>query len=111
MAHYRIFRRIDLAVQALAGFLSVNDGPDGRPFVPGAAKVAVLAAGLTAPFRVLMALIGANGRSRALHSMRHVRQLLPWCVPAGSAIRGQCGPRSASSSVSAGRVLSGFTHR
>ena len=28
----------DLAVQALAGFLSVNDGPDGTPVVPGAAS-------------------------------------------------------------------------
>ncbi|WP_373487399.1 CaiB/BaiF CoA transferase family protein, partial [Blastomonas sp.] len=47
----------DMAVQALSGFLSVNDGPDGTPVVPGA-PAADMAAGLTALSAVLMALIG-----------------------------------------------------
>ena len=44
----------DMAVQAMAGFLSVNDGPDGTPVVPGVPS-ADMAASLTALSAVLMA--------------------------------------------------------
>lgn len=47
----------DMVVQALAGFLSVNDGADGAPVVPGV-PAADMAAGLTALSAVLMALLG-----------------------------------------------------
>ena len=47
----------DMAVQALSGFLSVNDGVGGTPAVPGA-PAADMAAGLTALAAVLMALLG-----------------------------------------------------
>jgi CoA:oxalate CoA-transferase len=47
----------DMAVQALTGFLSVNDGGDGKPVVP-AVPSADMAAGLTGLSAVLMALLG-----------------------------------------------------
>jgi len=87
----------DMAVQALAGFLSVNDGPDGTPVVPGAPS-ADLAAGLTALSAVLMALVGrARTGEGAYIDCAMFDSLLPWCVhTAGSAIAGGAAPRSAS---------------
>lgn len=86
----------DMAVQALAGFLSVNDGPDGTPVVPGAPS-ADMAAGLTALSAVLMALIGrASTGEGAYIDCAMFDSLLPWCVhTAGSAIVGGEAPRSA----------------
>jgi crotonobetainyl-CoA:carnitine CoA-transferase CaiB-like acyl-CoA transferase len=87
----------DMAVQALAGFLSVNDGPDGTPVVPGAPS-ADLAAGLTALSAVLMALIGRERTGEGAYiDCAMFDSLLPWCVhTAGSAIAGGDAPRSAS---------------
>jgi CoA:oxalate CoA-transferase len=84
-------------VQALAGFLSVNDGPDGTPVVPGAPS-ADLAAGLTALSAVLMALIGRERTGEGAYiDCAMFDSLLPWCVhTAGSAIAGGDAPRSAS---------------
>ncbi len=85
----------DMAVQALAGFMSVNDGPDGMPVVPGAPS-ADLAAGLTALSAVLMALIGrTNSGEGAYIDCAMFDSLLPWCVhTAGSAIAGGESPVS-----------------
>ena len=85
----------DMAVQALAGFLSVNDGLDGAPVVPGAPS-ADLAAGTTALAGVLMALIGraTTGEGDYL-DIAMFDSLLPWCAhTAGSAIAGGPPPRS-----------------
>ena len=86
----------DMAVQALAGFLSVNDGPDGTPVVPGAAS-ADMAAGLTALVAVLMALIGREQSGAGDYlDIAMFDSLLPWCAhTAGSAIAGGPAPRSA----------------
>ncbi len=87
----------DVATQALAGFLSVNDGPDGTPVVPGTPS-ADMAAGLTALSATLMALVGreASGRGDYIDCAMF-DSLLPWCVhTAGSAIAGGDSPRSAS---------------
>ncbi len=85
----------DMAVQALAGFLSVNDGPDGMPVVPGAPS-ADMAAGLTALSAVLMALIGrTNSGEGAYIDCAMFDSLMPWCVhTAGSAIAGGESPVS-----------------
>ena len=85
----------DLAVQALAGFLSVNDGPDGTPVVPGAAA-ADIAAGLTALSAVLMALVGRNRTGTGDYiDIAMFDSLLPWCAhTASSAIAGGPAPRS-----------------
>jgi crotonobetainyl-CoA:carnitine CoA-transferase CaiB-like acyl-CoA transferase len=85
----------DLAVQALAGFLAVNDGPDGTPVVPGAPS-ADMAAGLTALSGVLMALLGrARTGEGAYLDCAMFDSLLPWCIhTAGSAIIGGEAPRS-----------------
>lgn len=85
----------DMAVQALAGFLSVNDGPDGTPVVPGAAS-ADIASGLTALSSVLMALIGRDRTGEGAYiDCAMFDSLLPWCVhTAGSAIAGGEGPLS-----------------
>lgn len=86
----------DMAVQALAGFLAVNDGPDGTPVVPGVPS-ADMAAGLTALSGVLMALIGRarTGRGAQL-DLAMYDALLPWCAHiAGDAIVGGAVPRSA----------------
>jgi len=87
----------DMAVQALAGFLSVNDGPDGAPVVPGVAS-ADMAAGLTALSAVLMALLGRERTGEGAYiDTAMFDSLLPWCVhTAGSAIAGGESPRSAS---------------
>ncbi|MGL4542575.1 MAG: CaiB/BaiF CoA transferase family protein, partial [Polymorphobacter sp.] len=86
----------DMAVQALAGFLSVNDGADGTPVVPGT-PAADMAAGLTALSAVLMALIGrqASGRGDYIDCAMF-DSLLPWCAHiAGDAIAGGAAPVSA----------------
>ncbi len=85
----------DMAVQALAGFLSVNDGLDGRPVVPGA-PAADLAAGLTALSAVLMALIGREKSGKGDYiDVAMFDSLLPWCAhTAGSAIAGGPAPVS-----------------
>jgi crotonobetainyl-CoA:carnitine CoA-transferase CaiB-like acyl-CoA transferase len=87
----------DMAVQAMAGFLSVNDGIDGTPVVPGVPS-ADLAAGLTGLSAVLMALIGREKSGRGDYiDCAMFDSLLPWCAHiAGSAIMGGEGPRSAS---------------
>lgn len=87
----------DMAVQALAGFLSVNDGPDGTPVVPGAPS-ADMAAGLTALSAVLMALVGRDRSGEGAHiDCAMFDSLLPWCAhTAGSAIAGGESPKSAS---------------
>lgn len=86
----------DMAVQALAGFLSVNDGPDGIPVVPGAPS-ADMAAGLTALSGVLMALIGRERSGRGDYlDIAMFDALLPWCAHiAGGAIAGGAAPQSA----------------
>ncbi|MGJ3647700.1 CaiB/BaiF CoA transferase family protein [Sphingomonas sp. GlSt437] len=86
----------DMAVQALAGSLSVNDGPDGTPVVPGVPS-ADMAAGLTALSAVLMALIGRERTGRGDHiDIAMFDALLPWSAHvAGSAIMGGDAPRSA----------------
>lgn len=87
----------DMAVQALAGFLSVNDGPDGTPVVPGAPS-ADMAAGLTALSAVLMALVGRERTGEGAYiDCAMFDSLLPWCAhTAGSAIAGGESPQSAS---------------
>ena len=87
----------DMAVQAMAGFLSVNDGPDGTPVVPGVPS-ADMAASLTALSAVLMALIG---REKSGHGdfidCAMFDSLLPWCGHiAGDAIMGGAAPKSSS---------------
>ena len=85
----------DMAVQALAGFMSVNDGPDGMPVVPGAPS-ADLAAGTTALAGVLMALLARarTGEGDYL-DIAMFDSLLPWCAhTAGSAIAGGAAPKS-----------------
>ena len=86
----------DMAVQAMAGFLSVNDGPDGAPVVPGVPS-ADMAAGLTALSAVLMALIGRDASGRGDYiDCTMFDSLLPWCAHiAGDAIMGNAAPRSA----------------
>jgi crotonobetainyl-CoA:carnitine CoA-transferase CaiB-like acyl-CoA transferase len=87
----------DMAVQALAGFLSVNDGPDGTPVVPGVPS-ADMAAGLTGLSAVLMALIGRERTGQGDYvDLAMFDSLLPWCSHiAGGAIIGGEPPRSAS---------------
>ena len=85
----------DMAVQALAGFLSVNDGPDGAPVVPGVAS-SDMAAGLTALSAVLMALVGRERTGEGAYiDCAMFDSLLPWCAhTAGSAIAGGPSPVS-----------------
>jgi crotonobetainyl-CoA:carnitine CoA-transferase CaiB-like acyl-CoA transferase len=91
-----------MAVQALAGFLSVNDGPDGTPVVPGVPS-ADMAAGLTALSAVLMALIGRERTGRGDYiDCAMFDALLPWCAHiAGDAIAGGARPGRRSSVRSA----------
>lgn len=93
MAHHPAH---DMAVQALAGSLSVNDGPDGTPVVPGVPG-ADMAAGLTGLSAVLMALIGREKTGRGDYcDIAMFDALLPWSAHvAGSAIMGGDAPRSA----------------
>ena len=85
----------DMAVQALAGFLSVNDGPDGRPVVPGV-PASDVAAGLTGLAAVLMALIGRERTGQGDHiDIAMFDSLLPWGAHiAGSALAGGPAPQS-----------------
>lgn len=85
----------DMATQALAGFLSVNDGPDGTPVVPGTAS-SDMAAGLTALSATLMALMGRASTGKGDYiDCAMFDSLLPWCVhTAGSAIMGGDAPAS-----------------
>jgi crotonobetainyl-CoA:carnitine CoA-transferase CaiB-like acyl-CoA transferase len=86
----------DMAVQALAGFISVNDAGDGsRPVVPGV-PAADVAAGLTGLSAVLMALIGRERTGQGDYlDIAMFDSLLPWCAHiAGSAIAGGEPPRS-----------------
>lgn len=85
----------DMAVQALAGFLSVNDGADGIPVVPGTAA-SDMAAGLTALSGVLMALLARTRTGKGDYlDIAMFDSLLPWGVhTAGSAIAGGPAPLS-----------------
>lgn len=85
----------DIAVEALAGFLSVNDGPDGTPVVPGP-PAADMAAGLTALSAVLMALLARERTGEGDYiDVAMFDAMLPWCAHiAGSAIMGGASPRS-----------------
>lgn len=87
----------DLAVQAMAGFLSVNDGPDGTPVVPGVAA-SDMAAGLTALSATVMALYAARGSGQGDYiDCAMFDSLMPWCAhTAGSAIAGAAAPLSES---------------
>ena len=96
----------DIAVQAFAGFLSVNDGGDGVPVVPGVAA-ADMAAGLTGLSAVLMALIGrqASGKGDYIDCAMF-DSILPWCTHvAGSAISGNAAPVSHSQRSLGGAAL------
>jgi crotonobetainyl-CoA:carnitine CoA-transferase CaiB-like acyl-CoA transferase len=92
MAHHPAH---DMATQALAGFLSVNDGVDGMPVVPGTPS-ADMAAGLTGLSAVLMALIGREKTGQGDYiDCAMFDSLLPWCAHiAGSAIAGGLPPVS-----------------
>lgn len=85
----------DMAVQALAGFLSVNDGSDGMPVVPGV-PAADMAAGLTGLSAVLMALIGRQQTGLGDYiDVAMFDAMLPWCAHIiGDAISGGEPPRS-----------------
>ena len=85
----------DLAVQALGGFLSVTDGDDGTPVVPGVAA-SDMAAGLTALSAVLMALLARESSGKGDYiDCAMFDALLPWCAhTAGSAIAGGAAPVS-----------------
>ncbi len=86
MAHHPAH---DLAVQALSGFLSVNDGTDGMPVVPGVPS-ADMAAGLNGLSAVLMALIGREKTGRGDYvDIAMFDSMLPWSAHiAGGAISG-----------------------
>ncbi len=92
MAHHPAH---DLVVQALTGHLSVNDGSDGKPAVPGvpAADMAVSLTGLSA---VLMALLGRERTGEGAYiDCAMFDSLLPWCVHiAGAALVGGNAPTS-----------------
>lgn len=92
MAHHPAH---DLAVQALSGFLSVNDGPDGMPVVPGIPS-ADMAAGLNGLSAVLMALIGRDKTGLGDYvDIAMFDSMLPWCAHiAGDAIQGGKAPTS-----------------
>jgi crotonobetainyl-CoA:carnitine CoA-transferase CaiB-like acyl-CoA transferase len=96
----------DMAVQAHAGFLGVNDGAPSvddaargiasTPVVPGVAS-SDMAAGLTGLAAVLMALIGRakSGRGDYL-DIAMLDSLLPWCAhTAGSVFTTGESPKSA----------------
>ena len=86
----------DMAVQAMSGFLSVNDSVDGTPVVPGVAA-SDMAAGLTALSAVLMALVARERTGEGDYvDIAMLDSLLPWCAhTAGSAIAGGPSPVSA----------------
>lgn len=86
----------DIAVEALSGFLSVNDGPDGTPVVPGV-PAADMAAGLTALAAVLGALLAREKTGVGEYlDIAMFDSMLPWCAHiAGEALGGGASPRSA----------------
>jgi len=86
----------DLVVEALSGFLSVNDSGEGEPVVPGV-PAADMAAGLTALSAVLMALMGREKTGRGDYvDCAMFDSLLPWSAHiAGGALAGGDPPRSA----------------
>ncbi len=96
----------DMAVQALAGFLSVNDDTEGKPVVPGVAS-SDMAAGLTALSAVLMALVGRERTGEGAYiDCAMFDALLPWCAhTAGSAIAGGGSPQSSSQRSLGGAAL------
>jgi crotonobetainyl-CoA:carnitine CoA-transferase CaiB-like acyl-CoA transferase len=68
----------DIAAQALSGLLSVNDGPDGTPVVPGV-PASDMAAALTALSAILMALVGrAQSGAGDYVDVSMLSSLLPW---------------------------------
>ena len=71
----------DLGAQALAGFLSLSPGPDGRPAMP-ALPVADIALSLSALSGILMALLrrATTGRGDFL-DMSMLDTLAPWAAP------------------------------
>jgi len=85
----------DLAVQALAGFLSVNDDERGDPVVPGVAA-SDMAAALTALSGVLMALLAREKSGEGTYlDIAMLDSLMPWCVhTASEAIAGGKAPVS-----------------
>ena len=85
----------DMAVQAMAGFLSVNNAGSEAPVVPGV-PAADAAAGLTALSGVLMALVAAQRTGQGDYlDIAMFDSLLPWCAHiAGDAILGGASPRS-----------------
>ena len=87
----------DLIVQALTGFLAVNDGGDGTPVVPGvpSADMAVALTGLSA---VMMALFARERSGRGdVIDCAMTDALLPWSAHlAGEALAGGPAPHSAS---------------
>jgi crotonobetainyl-CoA:carnitine CoA-transferase CaiB-like acyl-CoA transferase len=86
----------DIAAQALGGFLSVNDGPDGTPVVPGV-PASDMAASLTGLSAVLMALLAREKSGRGDYVDISMQQsLMPWCGHiAGTAMTGGESPHSA----------------
>ena len=92
MAHHPAH---DLAVQALSGFLSVNDGADDMPVVPGVPS-ADMAAGLNGLAAVLMALIGREKTGKGDYvDVAMFDSMLHWCAHiAGDAISGGAAPVS-----------------
>ena len=85
----------DLGALALTGFLAVNDGPDGRPVVPGVAA-SDMAVGLTALAAIAMALYARTSTGTGAHiDAAMIDALLPWCAhTAGSALLGGEAPSS-----------------
>lgn len=85
----------DMAVQAMAGFLSVNNRGSEAPVVPGV-PAADVAAGLTGLSAVLMALIGRERTGQGDYvDIAMFDSLLPWCAHiAGDALAGGAPPRS-----------------
>jgi len=70
----------DMAVQAYAGFMSVNDDKHGTPVVPGVAS-ADMASSLTALSGVLMALIGREKSGKGDYlDIAMYDSLVPWCA-------------------------------
>jgi CoA:oxalate CoA-transferase len=85
----------DMGVQAETGQLSLNDGPDGTPVVPGV-PAADMAAGLTGLAAVLMALLGRARTGKGdFIDISMLASLAPWSVHvAGAALAGGPPPRS-----------------
>lgn len=96
----------DIVVQALTGFMSVNDGLDGIPVVP-AVPSADMAAGLTGLSAVLMALIGRDKTGLGDYcDIAMYDAMLPWSAHiAGAALGGGEPPRSASQRSLGGAAL------